>query len=122
MSEKSPFQTTVQAGSFNITVSADTFDELIEKTSNPEKLVDNLVAIEQMLLAKTATTGVVGSPAPAQQPSGYQTAPPPSAPQGGAPTCAHGPMDDLAGKGYKYRYYCTLKTDNWKDKCKPIAG
>lgn len=45
--------------------------------------------------------------------------PPPSG-NGSIPHCKHGPMEDLRGKGYKSDFYCTLKTDNWREKCKPV--
>lgn len=47
---------------------------------------------------------------------------PPPVAATGVPTCEHGPMDDLRGKGYKSDFYCTLKTNNWREKCKPIKA
>ncbi len=43
-----------------------------------------------------------------------QDAPPPS---GDTPTCSHGPMKDLSGRGYKNRWYCQAK--NRDEQCKP---
>jgi hypothetical protein len=40
--------------------------------------------------------------------------------------CDHGPMLDLrkqySGKQYKADFYCSLDTDNYKDKCKPVSA
>ncbi len=127
MSEKSPVQATVHTGTFNITVSAESMEELATITSDAQAVVDNLVNIDQLLKAKSAVTGVVGVPTnSAPVSSGYQTTPPPGMAAPGGQTCKHGAMLDLADSNYKYRWYCPAPkgegADGWKAQCKPIGG
>lgn len=84
---------------------------------NLKESLDSLNNLKQGVVATSIFTG--------DSKKKGDTAPPPfddATPQAPAsvPTCKHGPMDDLRHKDYKYSYYCTLKTDNWKDKCRPV--
>ena len=98
-------------------VRADTveeMDEIFEGLANSgESLIKNLSTFKQVAIAK----GVFVKPQAKERKAD-------SAPPGGdgVPTCKHGKMNDAgdpAETGYKNRYYCTLKTSNWKEKCKP---
>jgi len=101
-------------------IRADTVQELNEifegLASSGEDLVKNLSTFKQVAIAK----GVFTKPAPKAQERKADTPPPGG---DGVPRCKHGPRNDAgdpAETGYKHRYYCTLKTSNWKEKCPPV--
>lgn len=85
---------------------------------NAEAILYGANAAKQAMVASGVFTGDSLAKAKAERKA---DSPPPSSSSGEpAPTCKHGPMDDLRGRGYKSDFYCTLKTENWKDKCKPV--
>lgn len=84
-------------------------------------------------VAKTAAyTKNLGKPqnAPAQRPAqqgGYRQGQPQAStqgPNGQPPVCAHGPMKYASGINKQNRpysaYFCTLKTQNWQEKCPKV--
>lgn len=72
-------------------------------------LFDRLTELKQVGVSK----GVFASPGQAAPALNTGTPPPPD----NTPTCSHGPMKDLRGRGYKADFYCTAKDRS--DQCKP---
>lgn len=102
-----------------VVIRADNGEELVEVS---QSLADNMEAalkainvFKQTVVADGVFTGDSSKKGERER---VADSPPPGG--DGVPRCKHGPMDDLAGRGYKKRWYCTLKTDNWKEKCKPL--
>lgn len=90
--------------------------ELLEEgVASVEKVLENLNKFKQVVVAK----GVMTSEGGGKSSKRSSDSPPPTDGDE-VPHCKHGPMNDLSGRGYKKRWYCTLKTDNWRDKCKPL--
>lgn len=83
-------------------------DELSENiaglTKNGEDLIKNWSDFKELAILKGVFTGeATGSNTNnGRKPRANDAAPS----SGGTPTCNHGTMKDLAGKGYKHRYYC----------------
>jgi len=75
-----------------------------------EDFFDRLTELKQLGVAK----GVFSGPAQAAPALSTGTPPPPD----NTPTCSHGKMKDLRGKGYKSDFYCTEK--NRDNQCKPV--
>ncbi len=98
---------------------ADSTEELAnqaeEAAEHMERAQKAITAWKQIVVAKGVFTGDSSRKGATERAA---DTPPPAAGEE-APRCKHGPMKDLAGKGYKKRWYCTLETDNWRDKCKP---
>lgn len=117
MTAKSPVQVTTQHNGKNITLSADSPEEMTQLTGellkHADELMENLTTLDQIILAKSVmSTGVVGTAENTTTPtsSAPRSQPPPS---GDTPECSeHGPVNDLAGKlskagkPYAKRYYC----------------
>lgn len=68
-----------------------------------EQAVTSLTTFKQAVVAHGVFTGNANPNAAGPAKTAGATGAPPSS---GVPTCAHGAMKDLAGKGYKKRYYC----------------
>lgn len=127
MSEKAPVQITVTNGPINITLSAATDEEMVDRVGKLDEMIDTLTAAHQQLIAKTAVTGIVGSPvqnpAPvAGQP--FSSSPlPGSAPVGQVCPQGHGVMVDKGGtskktgKPWKGKF-CPADVDG----CGPVWG
>lgn len=89
-------------------------DEIFEELANSgESLIKNLSTFKQVAIAKGAFVK------PQAKERKADNAPPGG---DGVPTCKHGVMNDAgdpAETGYKSRFYCPLKTSNYKEKCRP---
>lgn len=141
-----PVQATLQFGEFNFTLRTDTVEELLEHASalgtNADALLTAFSDVKQVALANESFA------APAPKPVGFasggssfkgassSTTPPPAA---GAKTndpgvCKHGlPWKDTRNADgstawnkaktelLKADLYCQFQTDDWKERCKPIA-
>lgn len=107
-------------------------DEVVEAAlklaSRADEFTEAVTGIKQAVLANGVFTGV--DPAlnvPASVPNTGSSFVESGPPGDDVPSCKHGKMTDLRGqtnaKGepYKNNFYCTLKTDNYRDKCKPVS-
>lgn len=96
---------------------------LNEAAEHGSQMLEAAVTLKQLALAKEVL-GVQGGLGVSSPVTGSAPANDGGPPADDAPTCKHGLMKDTLGDDYKYRYYCTLKTDKgdpnaWKAKCKP---
>lgn len=90
-----------------IIVRADSADELKELTKGLADVADEVItdwsSFKQAALAKGVFTADSGKSSGGGGKAAASDSAPPS---GDTPTCQHGPMKDLAGRGYKNRWYC----------------
>lgn len=87
------------------------FDQAKAVATGAGDLLEDLVTIKQLAIAKGAFTAPAAEkPTPASAKAQGSSSSPASP---DAPTCKHGPMNDLADKGYKKRWYCPK---NGKDR------
>lgn len=126
MSEENKVQLTTFVNGDNITIRTANGEDLAETLEGLAEFGDRAVTalgnFKQLAIAKGVFTGDANTKKASSNGSGKRASdtPPPSTDDGGVPTCEHGPMKDLRSSNYKYDYYCTLETKNWKDKCRPV--
>lgn len=118
MSEDYALQASFKVGATLVNVrhkDPDQFKLLCEWLTDECRQKNFIAEAEEALGGATVTQAVANVQAgmPGTQPVAQPAA-------GGPPTCAHGVMKDLDGKGYKNRYYCAAPFNTPKEqKCPP---
>ena len=83
------------------------FDAVKKVTEGAGDVLEDLVTVKQLAIAKGIFTEPKAAPAnpPSAKSQGSSSAPASS----DAPTCKHGPMADYSDRGYAKKWYCTKR-------------
>lgn len=95
---------------------AEDFKELTKGLAeHGDDIMNALGSFVTIAIARTVQTEEFNSSTRTQSAPAKQAV---SKSEGGVPSCKHGPMKDLADKGYKHRWYCT--SSDRKNQCAAV--